>query len=381
MTIEIVEVGLDDKKLREQFIRFPWKIYQGDPVWVPPLLLDRRDFLKAAKNPWWANGKAQLFLARRGGEWVGRIAGIHDVNYNRFQESNQGFWGLFECVDDQEVADALFDAGQAWVADQGLTSYLGPMNFNTNQDCGLLIDGFEDSPLIYMTYNPRYYPALCEGAGFEKAMDVYSSWVGADDDPPKIDKIRRVLDRVQKRHGVTLRNLDMKNFDAELERIFSIYNSAWEKNWGFVPFTRDEFEHLGADLKMVLRPELCLIAEIEGEPVAFSITILDANQVIQKVNGKLFPLGIFKLLWGIKFGGIDRLRLLALGIKEGYRRKGLESFLLHESLMAARQLGYTGAEVGWTLETNDAVNRLVATMGGKVVKTYRFYERPVTSSR
>ncbi len=377
MTVDLVEVPVGDKKLREQFIRFPWQIYRGDPNWVPPLLLDRRNHLDPAKNPWWDHGKAQLFLARRDGAWVGRIAAVHDVNYNRFQGLEQGFWGLFECIDDQEVADALFDAGERWVAAEGLTGYLGPMNFNTNQDCGLLIDGFDDPPMIYMTYNPPYYRRLCERAGFDKAMDVYSSWISATEDPPKIEKLRRVLERVRKRHGITLRNIDLANWAHEVDCIYGVYNSAWEKNWGFVPFTRREFEHLCDDLKLVLRPELGFVAEVEGEPVAFSVTILDANRAFHKVNGKLFPFGLLSLLWNLKVRGVDRLRLLALGIKEEYRRKGLDSFLLHESLMAARRLGYTGGEVGWTLETNDPVNRLIEAMGGKVVKTYRFFERPV----
>ena len=361
---------------REAFIRFPYELYQNDPNWVPPLQMERRDFLDPKKNPWFQFGTAELFLARRDGKVVGRIAGVVDPRYNEFHNTNLGFFGMFESIDDQAVARGLFDAASTWLRAQGFPEMLGPVNFSTNYECSVLVEGFEASPAVMMAYNPRYYPALYEDCGFTKAKDLWAFDLSSSAPPP--EKVVRVAEKIRQRNGVVVRAVRMSDFPAEVQRVKDIYNAAWEKNWGFVPMTEAEFDHLAKEMKPMVVPELLLIAEVKGEPVAFSMTIPDANFALKAAGGRLtrygLPIGLVKLVLASR--RIRRLRLITLGVKEGFRRQGLDAILYLDTITAARRLGYSGGEISWTLEDNTLVNRAIESMGGVRSKTYRLYQRP-----
>lgn len=362
---------------RDRFIRFQWEIYRGDPNWVAPLLMERHEFLDPTRNPFFRHADVALFLATRGGKPVGRIAAIEDRNYNAFHGSRTAAFGLFECVDDPGVAAALFAAARDWARWRGLGALVGPMSFSSNQEFGLLVDGFDGPPYVMMPYNPRYYADLFAACGLRKAKDLYAYERSAKVPPP--ERFVRVADKVRAHAGVVLRSVDMRDFDAEVARIKGIYNSAWEKNWGFVPMTDAEFDRLARDLRPLVRPELCLLAEDEGEPVAFSLTVPDANQALKRVGGRLtsygLPLGLAKLLWYQK--RITRVRLIALGIKEGWRRRGLDAVLIVETIRRADGLGYEGGEISWTLEDNDLINRAIEGAGAQRSRVYRVFETAV----
>jgi GNAT superfamily N-acetyltransferase len=359
------------------FIRLPYSLYRGDANWVPPLEMERRDFLDPRKNPFLEFGEVALFLARRGKDVVGRIAAVKDPRFNEFQGTNHGFFGLFECVNEPGVARALLDAASQWLKAQGFTTVLGPMNFSGNQELGLLVDGFGTPPALMTTYNPPYYAQLLEACGFTKAKDLWSFELSASAEPP--EKVVRIAEKIRQREGITVRPADMKHFAEEVVRLKEIYNSAWEKNWGFVPMTEREFDHLAREMKQILRPELVLVAEVKGEPVAFSITLPDANEAIKAAGGRLttfgLPVGLVKMLLAAR--KIRRLRLITLGIKEGYRRRGIDAILYLDTLRTARRLGYEGGEISWTLEDNHLVNRAIESMGGQRSKTHRIYQRPL----
>ncbi len=362
---------------RDRFIRFQWEIYRGDPNWVAPLLMERHEFLDPTRNPFFRHADVALFLATRGGKAVGRIAAIEDRNYNAFHGCKTAAFGLFECLDDPGVAAALFAAARDWARWRGLGSLVGPMSFSSNQEFGLLVDGFDGPPYVMMPYNPRYYADLFAACGLRKAKDLYAYERSAKVAPP--ERFVRVADKVRAHAGVVLRSVDMQDFDAEVARIKGIYNSAWEKNWGFVPMTDAEFDRLARDLRPLVRPELCLLAEDEGEPVAFSLTVPDANQALKRVGGRLtsygLPLGLAKLLWYQK--RISRVRLIALGIKEGWRRRGLDAVLIVETIRRADRLGYEGGEISWTLEDNDLINRAIEGAGAQRSRVYRVFETAV----
>ena len=360
-----------------QFIRFPYALYKGDPHWVMPLEMERKDFLDPKKNPFFEYGEVELFLARRGRDLVGRIAAIRNPRHMEVHGTKEGFFGLFECVNDAGIARALLDTAAAWLRGRGMTAMLGPANFSANQDWGLLVDGFDTPPAIMMPHNPPYYQGLLEACGLTKAKDLYAFELSSSTQPP--EKVVRIAEKMRQREGITVRPVNMKDLAAEVERIRAIYNSAWEKNWCFVPVTDAEFDHLAKDLKTIVRPELALMAEVKGEPVAFSLTVPDANQAIRAANGRLthfgLPIGLAKLVLASR--RINRLRLIILGIKEGYRRRGLDAILYLDTLRTAKQLGYVGGEISWTLEDNHLVNRAIESMGAKRSKTYRVFLRPL----
>ncbi|NOJ96978.1 N-acetyltransferase [Corallococcus sp. CA049B] len=362
---------------RTAFIRLPYSLYRDDPNWVPPLEMERRDFLDPKKNPFFDYAEVELFLARRGQDVVGRVAAIKNPRHMEFHGTKEGFFGLFECVNDAGVARGLLDAASAWLKARGIDTVLGPANFSSNQDWGLLVEGYESPPALMMPYNPAYYAGLLETCGFTKAKDLFAFELSSSTPPP--EKVARIAEKIRQREGVTVRPVNLKDFPAEVARIKQIYNAAWEKNWGFIPFTDREFEHMAKEMKAIVRPELLLIAEVKGEPVAFSMTLPDANAAFKAANGRLttfgLPIGLVKLVLASR--KLKRLRLLTLGIKEGYRRRGLDAILYLDTLRTAKELGYTGGEISWTLEDNHLVNRAIESMGGQRSKTYRVFQRPV----
>ncbi len=376
---DVVISRVETAEQKKQFILFQYEVYKNDPHFVPPLLMDREMFFNEKKNPWFEFGKTDLFLARRNGKIVGRVAAIEDPRYNDFHQTKIGWFGMFECIDDVAVARALLQTCEVWVQARGLTQMLGPANFSSNSEWSTLIDGFDADAVLMTTYNPKYYPALIEACGYTKAKDLWAFWLDLKTPPP--ERVARIAEKVRAREGIVIRKANMKDWDNEVRKIKEIYNAAWEKNWGFVPMTDREFDHLAKDLKMILIPELTLLAEVKGEAVAFAITLPDANQAIKLANGKLttfgLPIGLAKML--LKLKKIKTGRLAILGIKTGFRKRGLDSVLMLDTFLAAQKLGWTGGEISWTLEDNSLVNRAIEIFGAKKYKTYRVYGKPLVA--
>jgi GNAT superfamily N-acetyltransferase len=374
-TIEVVQVKT--RQERDAFIKFQWRIYENDPVWVPPLIIERKEFLDQEKHPFFKHGAAALFLAKSGEEIVGRIMASDDRNYNELHGTNVGCFGLFECIDDHEVAAALFDAAANWLRARGRSEIMGPIDYSTNYVCALLIDGFEHPPMLLTSHNTRYYAPLIEGCGFTKAMDWYAWWFSEPDEAAR--RLRRIAARFAKSLSVSIRPLQMKDFKAEGRRIREIYNQAWEKNWGFVPFTPEDFDHLAKELKPIVVPEFTFIAEVGGEPAGFILCVPDINVAIKRVNGRLttfgIPIGLAKLLY--YKSRIKTVRLVALGVVPKFRRHGIaEQLVLRIIDDVMIKAGLVG-ECSMTLENNRVMNRFMETIGADKYKTYRIYQRAI----
>lgn len=354
------------------FIRLPWRLYAGDHNWVPPLISSERKMLDPKRNPFYDNAEAQHFLVERDGAIVGRISAILNRAHNERLGEKTGFWGYFECEDDPAAATALFEAVAAWHRERGMTRLLGPANPSLNDPCGLLVDGFNWSPFVLMTYNPAYYVGLVEGVGFTKAMDLWAYTILQNDATRR--RIYRVADSVQKRVDVQVRMIDLKRFDSELAIVKEIYNDAWDKNWGFIPMTDAEFRFSAEDMKAILLPGLAYIAEVKGVPVGFSLALPDINLVLKKCNGSLWPFGWFHFLKR-NLRKIPTRRLVALGVKRTHQHLGIGALFYQKYMEDGPKLGYHAAELSWVLETNDLMNRPIRQMGGKHYKTYRLYER------
>lgn len=365
-----------DKKGVLEYVKFPFQLYRGDPNWVPPLIEERRDFFDPRKNPFYEHARFQLFLARRGGVLVGTIGAVVNDNHNTFQNEKSGGFGFFEAIDDPAVAAALFAAAEGWVRGQGMTVIRGPLNFSTNDEVGTLIEGFDEPPMVMMTYNPRYYPALIEGRGYTKAMDLFA-WIfelaaGMKKAP---DKLFRVAEKAAERQGIRVRKIDMKHFEREVALIKEAYNSAWELNWGFVPMTDHEIDHLAKSMKPVLDPNLVMIAETsDGQPAGISFSLPDLHQALQRSGGgHMWPFGLLKFLWHRR--KVNQFRLLIMGMKTKYRGRGIDALFYLRTAQEALKRGYTRQEGSWILETNDMMNRILERLGGKKYKKYRIYEK------
>jgi len=356
-----------------RFIRLPHQIYRDDPRWVAPLTSDERTRLTPGKNPFFEHAEAAYFMARDRGRDVGRIAASIDRNYDQMHGERQAGFGFLE-ADSADAVAALLGEVARWGRERGARVLRGPMNFTTNDDCGLLIRGFETPPTILMPYNPPSYPAWVEAAGLKKVKDLYAFKVPIPGVPAKeIAQVTRIAQKARERFHVRVRPLNMKRFDEDLQRVKDIYNSAWEKNWGFVPMTEHEIDHMAAQLKPAIVPEMAIFAEIDGDTVGFALALPDVNVALKPLKGRLFPFGIVRLLWSMR--RIRTLRLMALGVKAGYRRRGIDAALVHQAAVASNNAGYVCCEVGWTLEDNHLVNRLIEAVNGEHYKTYRIYER------
>lgn len=369
MGIEVVAIS--GKSGLKEFVELPHSIYRNDPYWVPPLHIAVRELLDKAKHPFYANADAEFFLARRDGRAVGRIAAIIDRNHNKFHEENAGFFGFFESIDDSEVANALLGAARKWVTDRGAAFMRGPVNPSTNYECGTLVEGFDSSPKVMMTYNPRYYPKLIEQAGLSKIKDLIAFVNTADG--VDLEKIGRVADRALKRHQVTVRPINLKDFNGEVSRIWDVYNAAWSRNWGFVPMTKEEFFLMGKEMKQILKPEMVLIGETRGRMIGFALALPDVNVALKPANGRLLPTGLLKILYYQR--KIRAVRVIALGVVEEFRTSGVAAGFYAALVRNARKLGYDQeCEMSWILEDNVLMTRSLELMGARRSKTYRLYQ-------
>ena len=367
---------------RLAFIHFQWQVYKDDPYWVPPLISERVEFLDQERHPFYQHSQVALFMAHRNGKPVGTIAAILNNRHNEFHDERVGFFGLFEVLPDQEAATKLLETACDWVRQQGMTAIRGPVNFSTNEELGLLIDGWDGPPVIMMTYNPRYYAEFIQSMGFYKAMDLLAYTLDLTQFGPNGEnlppKVVRVAKKIEERGWFTVHSLDMSRFTEEVDLFKRIYNSAWEKNWGFVPLTDAEIDHLAVGLKQLLDPSIVLFAEKDGEPVGAMLPLPDVSQaLIQAYPRPGVPewWTTLKLLWHWKVRRcVTTVRGFAGGVLEQHRARGVEALLFIR--MAEAALGrYQRAEISWVLESNVMMRRTAEMLGAEVYRTYRIYEK------
>lgn len=362
----------------KRFIDLPYRLHARDPIWVPPLRRDVDLLLSRSKNPFFEHAEAEYFLAERDGQVVGRVAAISNRLHNETHGDRVGFFGFFESIHDQVVASALLGAAAEWCRQRNHDVLRGPASFSVNDECGLLVDGFEYSPTLMMPHNPPYYIELLERAGFTKAKDLWVYQGGSEERyVPVPERLARGTELIRQRQGITLRSLDLKNFQHEVERIKELYNAAWEKNWGFVPMTEHEIDHLAAQFKPVVIPEMVPMAEKDGKLIGFGIALPDLNVVFRRHrSGRLFPM-ILDLLWSLKMKRIRRARILLLGVLPEYRGKGIDAMLYHWIWTRSGDRKIYWGEAGWILEDNPAMNAGLEKMTFRVYKTYRLYDRAI----
>jgi len=359
-------IPVEDKKQLDTFIKIPWKIYKDNPYWVPPLISERKAFLNPKKNPFFSHATVKLFLAYKGKEPVGRIAAVIDKQYLNYYQENAGYFGLFETLKDYSIAVSLFNEAEKFLKDHGMKKILGPLSLSTNHECGLLIEGFNYPPTVMMPYNPPYYKKYIEKSGFKKAQDLCSYYV----DFNRVDEgVFKRIEQKAARKNLKVRKIKI-NDPEEIKKIKEVYNDAWGRNWGFVPLTDEEFFYLAKELKKLVIPDLALVIEKDGKVVGFNLSIWDINPILKKLNGRLFPFGIFKWLYYSK--KLTLVRGLTLGISEQYRYI-LGPLLFLKLLEISKQKGFLRWEIGWVLENNAIVQNIFKKINGKLYKRYRIF--------
>jgi len=380
--VRIDVVPVTTRRDLRRFIDLPWRLFDQRrfPQWVPPLRATVYDALDRAKHPFYADADRELFLAVRNGAIVGRIAAIENRAHNRFHDDRVGFWGFLECIDDQGVADALFEAAAGWLSARGLDVMRGPMNPSTNYECGLLTDGFEHRPSFMTAWNPPYYEQLCDRAGMSKAKDLVAYHIPMGDRSWSLPgTFERLAERALRKSAVAFRDLDLRRFEQELEVCWDVYNAAWERNWGFVPMSKEEFIHTARDMKPLLNPRYAIAADVDGRTVAFMLAVPDYSGVLQQIgSGRLFPTGALRLLLGKR--GIHDWRVMALGLRRDYRARGILPLFAWEAYRRGREAGERSAEASWILEDNEPMNRAMVAMGTGIYRRWRVYDRPIRAS-
>ncbi|MDE1192432.1 MAG: hypothetical protein PW786_09875 [Arachidicoccus sp.] len=372
-------VPANTTKQLKLFVDFPHELYKNDPNYVPELFIAQKDLLTPGKHPFHENGVVQKFLAFDNDKIVGRIAAITNKNYVSFTGKNDGFFGFFECINDEETAKLLFDTAEKWLREQGVTGkIIGPVSPSTNEVCALLVEGFNEPPKVMMPYNPPYYYQLIETNGFAKQTDIlaYQYLISTYNDT----RMRRLHDLMQKRlqdRNIVIRKINLKDFKNEAKKIKEVYNSAWDKNLGFTPMTDAEFNYAAKDMKLILDPEFCIVAEHEGKIIGFALALPNINEALIKVKrGRLLPTGIFKLLTGKK--KVKSLRILLLGVIEGYRKAGIEMNFYSTIIdNVKKNKKINEVEASWILEDNLMMRKAIEDINGKIYKRYRIFEKQI----
>ncbi|MCE1165817.1 MAG: hypothetical protein LWX07_10495 [Bacteroidetes bacterium] len=374
--IKILPVDNEVDKMR--FIKFPWTIYRDDPNWVPPLIYDVRKNLDTVKNPFYSHARIRLFLAFDGKFPVGRIAAIVNDHHNGKYNDKVGFVGYFECINSKTVSAALFDAAGEWLKEQGMDTIRGPVNLSVNDEIGMLTNAFDKPAVLLMIYNPAYYMDLFTDYGFEKVKDLYAYYIDqkmCKENKKAMDKLARVSELVSKRENIKIRKIHLNDLQNELLKVMEVYNSAWIENWGSVQMTAEEFKYVADSLKPLVDEDIVYFAEVDGKPVGFSLSIPDYNKVFKTMNGKLFPFGVFKLLFGKK--KIDGIRVIMMGVIPEYHRKGIEAVFIQNTIQIGMSKGYNYAEISWVLEDNAPMVQTAVNLGADLYKTYRIYDRKI----
>jgi GNAT superfamily N-acetyltransferase len=383
MSFTIQPISLSSSKEINEFIDVQWDIYKNDKNWVPPLVVERKDHLDPKKNPFFAHAKVQLFVARdEKKKVIGRVSAQLNYEYDKVYTNGKtevGFFGLYETPDNPEVAKALLDAAEKWCKEQGCTKIIGPMSYSINDECGLLVEGFDTPQYIFMAHNPKYYPGLIENNGYAKAKDLIA-WHYPYFHNPAPEPALQMLEHVRSAPGVKIRNIDLNQSERDVKLMLEVFNSAWSQNWGYVPFTEAESKKLAEDLKMFADPNIIHLIEVEGKIAAVSLCLPNLHEVIKDLDGCRNPLNYAKLLYRVKTKKFTQMRLVILGVKKEFRggvfAGGALSVALyslaHQSCAAN---GYKTSELGWTLEDNDKINKGIELMGGVRYKLYRIYEK------
>ncbi|MBZ6378325.1 N-acetyltransferase [Pacificimonas flava] len=364
---------------QKAFVDLPWKLYADDPSWRPPLKADVHHLIDGpATNPWFDHAEAAFWLAERGGEIVGRISAQVDRLVLQHMGEGTGQWGMFECVDDQTVADALFEVASNWLGAKRMTRMIGPFSLSIWDEPGLLVDGFELPPTIMMGHHRRYYERLVTAAGHDEIKTIYAYELPIDEGFPK--PVDRIVGFAEKNDRIRIRSVDKSRFDEEAKLILEILNDAWSDNWGFVPLTDREVEHFAKQLKPIVYEDLIKICEVDGEAAAFMITLPDLNELTMDLNGSLFPFGWAKLLWRLRFPRVSRMRVPLMGVRkslQGSRLATFMAFLMIEYIRRAsvEKFGATRGEIGWILEDNGPMLSIADVIKSKITKTYKVYEK------
>lgn len=374
--MQTIAVNVEEVKTprqRKAFLKLPWAVYKEDPFWVPPLLMERKAFINPEKNPFFDHAEMTFFLARHDGRPVGRLAAFVNHNHNAFHNDRVGFFGLFECLDEYEVSRALFGEAAQWLRDRGMEVLRGPASYSTNEEIGLLVKGFDDSPMILMPYNPRYYGAFMERYGFQKTKDLHAYVLTSEGKIP--ERLFRIVEKAKKRGRYSLRKLNINDIKGEINRFKAVYEAAWEKNWGFIPMTGAEIDHMVKELKQIIDPDLVFFVETDDQIIGFSFALPDINQALKRINGRLLPFGLFKLLYYRK--KINQIRVLLLGVVETHRKKGVDAMLYLETFKEGLSKGYHRGEFSWFLEDNIDIISPMEGIGARHYKTYRVYDFPL----
>lgn len=360
----------------KRFVKVPFRLHRHQPNWVGPLIFERMQFLDRSRNPYFEHAEAEFFIAERDGEPVGRITAQIDQRWDTYQGGSDGMFGFFETADDPAVAAALLDTAAEWVSTRGRERILGPMDFTTNDEVGILVEGYDLRPMILEPWHPPYYRELIEGRGYSKTMDLWMWWLelgelkqGNEFHP----MIHAAAEQVSTEHGITIRNMNKRDLPNEVRRFMEVYNEAWGDNWGFVPVTEAEVEFQAKNLKQVLDERWTFIAERDGEVLGAALSLPDINQALAKLNGRLLPFGWLRFLLAKR--KIDQIRVFALGVKHAYQHTGIAAAFYIRHLEEADPNRVYGGETGWILEVNEPMNRAMEGMGGKVIKKYRLYEK------
>jgi GNAT superfamily N-acetyltransferase len=372
--VSVVVRPVQTRRDRKEFVELPYRLHSSSGVWVPPLRLERRLFLSPRQNAFFSHGAAQLFLAERDGRVVGRISAQYDDEFNRFHGNRWGMFGFLELEDDPEILPPLLEAAEGWLRAHGRDHAIGPMDFTMNDEVGVLFDGFDREPMVKQPWHPPYYARRCEEAGLTKAVDLFMYELEIADRSKILPVVFKLADQVEPRHGITIRRMTRRSLRRDLDRFADVYNSAWSENWGFTPFGKRDLDVYAQELQLVYDRRWFMVAETrDGDTAAVAITVLDVNQALRKMNGRLLPLGWWHFLR--KGSYIDRVRVGFLGVKPAYQHTGVAAALYVEHFNTAVEAPHKRGEMGWILESNRNMNRAMEAMGGRIVKRYRVYER------
>lgn len=365
---------VESKKEMSDFIDLPFRLYENHEYWVPPLRMEQRQLFNRKKNPYFKHSAVSLFNVYKGREIVGRISAQTNSQHNKWHNDKVGFFGFFECINDPEPAALLFENAEQFLRENGCDMIRGPMNFSVNQECGLLVDGFDSLPFIMMPYNYQYYEKIILYSGFKKAKDLLAYYLKQDYIPDRIERIAKIS---EKRGNFEIRSLskNKKQLKKDIEEVFTVYTNAWEKNWGFVPMTREEFDYTVKSLMVAVDPDIVFLATVKGEPVGFSLALPDLNIALKKMKGRIFPLGLLKFLLSKRH--INRLRVMAMGVVKEHQRKGIDGLFYYHTFKNGLAKGYNEGEFSWILEDNVEMNNIARKLGAKVHKTYRVMEKKI----
>jgi GNAT superfamily N-acetyltransferase len=371
---EVVEV--ESAGQLKQFIAYPYRLYRGDKNFVPPLISERREFFDKAKNPFYRTARVKMFLALQDHQVVGRMATCINYKHNDYHQEKVGFFGFFDTIDDYEPAHQLLKVGMITLKKEGMEKMRGPMNFSTNHEIGFLVEGFDQPPVVMMPYNRPYQVKFAEKFGLKKVMDLLAYRITDEAGIP--ERIQRIVDKLKEKSNITVRSINLSDFDNEVRRIKEVYNAAWAYNWGFIPMDDAEFEYMAKHLRQIIDPDVVLLAEHENTPVAFSLALPDINQALIHLKGRLFPFGLLKLVWHTKIRNkVNAVRLITFGVVPEYQKRGIDSLMFVETYRRGSADGYSSAELSWVLESNDLMCRGCEQMGARLYKRYRIVEMPL----